>query len=162
MLTNVYITIKWLERRISQQIWLVGASAMVRSRVHVWFQDTRRQVLCSEETVLWWHIESQYYNHLGGKKANSSINGGILVTVNICEVCYSFQDFLLDAEIESIRNIEGNNPPLICHDWFNSNVKIPASGGSSNTQENQGQRGAAKTKKLQVDLQRINNKTEIN
>ena len=35
------------------------------------------------------YIESQYYNHLGGKKVNNSSKGGRLVTGNICAICYS-------------------------------------------------------------------------
>ena len=90
------------------------------------------------------YIESQYYNHLGGKKAKSSSIGGRFITKNICAICYSFQDFLSDAEIKRSRNIGGNNPLLICRDCFNSNIEIPTSGGSSNTRENQGHRGEDK------------------
>ena len=93
------------------------------------------------------YIESQYFNHLGGKKENNIIKGGRLVTGNICSMYYPFQEVLSDSEIKRSCNIGGNNPLLICRDCFNSNIKIPTSGGSSNTRENQGQRGAAKTRK---------------
>ena len=71
---------------------------------------------------------------------------------------YSFQDIFSDAEIKRSRNIGGKNHLLICRDCFNSNIKIPTSGVSSNAREKQGQRGAAKTSKLQVDVQRSNDK----
>ena len=87
------------------------------------------------------YIESQYYNHLGGKKAKNSSKGGRLVMGNICKTCYSFQDVLSDAEIKRSCNIGGKNPLLICRDCFNSNIKIPTSGVSSNTQKKQGQMG---------------------
>ena len=63
-----------------------------------------------------------------------------------------------DAEIKRSRNIGGMDPLLICRDCFNSNIKIPTLGGSSNARENQGRRGAAKTRKLQVAVQRSNKK----
>ena len=66
---------------------------------------------------------------------------------DICEIFYSFQDVLLDAEIKRIRNIGRKNPLLICRDYFNSHIKIPTSGGSSNAREKQGHRGASKTEK---------------
>ena len=96
---------------------------------------------------------------MGGKKENNGSKGGILLTGNICTICYSFQDVLLDPEIKGNLNIGGNNPLLICRDCFNSNIKIPNLGGSSNTRENQGQRGSARTRKLQVYLQTGHNKS---
>ena len=51
------------------------------------------------------YIESQYYNHLGGKKAKNSSKGGRLVTGSICAICHSSQDLLSDAEIKRSRNI---------------------------------------------------------
>ena len=56
------------------------------------------------------------------------------------------------------RNIGGNNPLVIYRDCFNSNLKIATSGGSSNARENQGQRGAANTRKLQLYVKIINKK----
>ena len=112
----------------------------------------QRKVFCGD------YIESQYYNNLGGKKANNSSKGGRLVTGNICAICYSFQDVLSDAVLKRSRNIGGNNPLLICRDCFNSNIKIPALGVSSNARKKRGQRGAAKTRKLQVAVQRSNKK----
>ena len=96
------------------------------------------------------YIESQCCNHLGRKKTKNSSKGGRLVMVNICSICYSFHDVLSDAKIKRRRNIGGKNPLLVCRDCFNSNIKIPTSGGSSNAREKQGQGGAAKTRKLQV------------
>ena len=55
---------------------------------------------------------------------------------NICVICYSFQYVFLDAEIKRSRNIGGNNLLLICHDYSNTNIKIPTLDGFSNTQEN--------------------------
>ena len=112
----------------------------------------QRKLFCGD------YIESEYYNHLGGKKAKNSSKGGRLVMGDICKICYSFQDVLSDAEIKRSRNIGGKNPLLICSDCFNGNIKIPTSGGSSNARESQGQRGAAKTRKLQVAVQRSNKK----
>ena len=62
------------------------------------------------------YIESQYYNHLGGNKSNNSSKGGRLVLGNICSMYYSFRDALLDAEINSIHNIEGKINLLIGRD----------------------------------------------
>ena len=73
---------------------------------------------------------------------------------NICKVCYSFQDVLQDSEIKRSHIIGGKNSLLICRDCFNSNIKIPP----SNAQEKQGQMGAAKTRKLQVEVQISNKK----
>ena len=112
----------------------------------------QRKLFCGD------YIESQYYNHLGGKKAKNGSKGSRLVTVNICAICYSFQYVLSYAEIKRSRNIGGNNPLLICRDCFNSTIKIPTSGGSSNAREKQGQRGTEKTRKLQVTVQIINKK----
>ena len=67
----------------------------------------------------------------------------------------------MDDEIKRSRNIGGNNPLLILRDFFSINIKIPNSVRSSNEQENQGQRGATKTRKLQVSLQ-IRNKKDRN
>ena len=114
----------------------------------------QRKLFCGD------YIESQYYNHLGGKKANNSSKDSILVTFSICAICYSFRYILSDAEIKRIRNILGKNPLLICRDCFNSIIKILTSGGSSKALENQGQKGASKTRKLQVTLQ-ISNKKDI-
>ena len=113
----------------------------------------QRKLFCGD------YIESQYYNHLGGRKANNSSKGYRLVTGNICAVCYLFQDVLSDAEIKRIRNIGGKSPLLICRDCFNSNIKIPTSGGSCNAQEKQGQRGAENMRKPQVAVQRSNKKS---
>ena len=77
---------------------------------------------------------------------------------NICKICYSFQDVLLDAVIKRSRNIRGNNTLLIFRDCFNSKIKIPTSGRSSNTPEKQGRRGTENTSKLQVAVQRSNKK----
>ena len=77
---------------------------------------------------------------------------------NICEICYSFQDVLSYAEMKRSRNIGGKNQLLIDRDCFNSNIKIPNSGGSSNTRENLGQSKASKTRTLQVYMQKINKK----
>ena len=104
------------------------------------------------------YIESQYYNHLGGKKSKKSSKGGRLVMVNICKICYLFQGVLQDFEIKRSCNVGGNNPLPVCRDCFNSNIKMLTSGGSSNTQEKQRRRGAAKTRKLQVSVQIINKK----
>ena len=87
----------------------------------------KRKMFCGDYT------ESKYYNHLGGKKAKKIIKVEIFVTGNICAICYSFQDVLLDAEIKRSRNIGGNNPLLICRDFFNRNIKIPNSGKSRNS-----------------------------
>ena len=51
----------------------------------------QRKLFCGD------YIESQYYNNLGGKKANNSSKGGRLVMGNICTICYSFQYVLPDA-----------------------------------------------------------------
>ena len=67
----------------------------------------------------------------------------------------------MDDEIKRSRNIGGKNPLLIFRDCFNINIKIPNLGRYSNEQENQGQRGATKTRKLQVALQ-IRNKKDRN
>ena len=92
------------------------------------------------------YIESQYYNHLGGKEASNSIKGGRLVTENICAICYSFQDVLSDAEINMSRNIRGKNPLLICRDFFNSILKSrlradPVTYGKSRDKGGQQRRG---------------------
>ena len=79
------------------------------------------------------------------RKQNNGRKSGRSVTGNICEIYYSFQDVLSESEIKSSHNIAGKNPLLICRDCFNSNIKIPNSGGSSNGRENQGQRGAENT-----------------
>ena len=63
-----------------------------------------------------YYSESQYYNHLGRKKANNSGKWGILVTGNICIIFNSFQVVLLGAEIKKNCNIGVNNPLLICRD----------------------------------------------
>ena len=70
----------------------------------------QRELFCGE------YIESQYYNHLAGKKAKNSSKGIRLVTGNICEICYSFQDVLSDDEIKRSHNIGGKNPLLRCRD----------------------------------------------
>ena len=62
------------------------------------------------------YIESQYYNHLGGKRAKNISKVSRLVTGNICAIFYSFQDILSDAGIKRSRNIGGNNPILILRD----------------------------------------------
>ena len=80
------------------------------------------------------YIESQYYNHLGGKKSNNGSKCGSLVTGNICAICYSFQDVFSDVEIKSSPNIRGKNSLLIFCDCFNINIKILTFGGSSNAQ----------------------------
>ena len=59
------------------------------------------------------YIESQYYNHLGGKKAKNGCKGGRSLIRNMCTICYLFQDYLLDAEINGIRNIRGKSTLLI-------------------------------------------------
>ena len=87
----------------------------------------QRKLFCGD------YIESQYYNHLGGKKSKKTSKCGRLVAGNICAICYSFQNVLSDAEIKRSRNIGGKNPILICCDYFNSNIKTPTSGVSSNT-----------------------------
>ena len=104
------------------------------------------------------YIESQYYNHLGGNKVNKGSKGGRFVMENICAKYYSFQAVLSDAAIKRSRNIGGNKLLLIFRDCFNSNIKILTSGGSNNSQEKQGKRGAEKIRKLQVAAQTINNK----
>ena len=81
----------------------------------------QRKLICGE------YIESQYYNNLGGNKAKNISKVGILVTRNICAMCYSFQDVLPGSEKNRRRNIS-----LICSDFFNSNIRIPTLGGSSN------------------------------
>ena len=40
----------------------------------------QRKLFCGD------YIESQYYNHLGGKKAKNSSKDGRLVTINICAI----------------------------------------------------------------------------
>ena len=70
------------------------------------------------------YIDSKYYYHLGGKKANNSskdvprvpAKGKMHAQIhrgNICAIYYSFQDFLLGAEIKRIHNIGGKNTLLI-------------------------------------------------
>ena len=89
------------------------------------------------------YIESQYYNHLGGKKSKNSIKGVRLVTGSIYAICYSFQNVFPDAEIKKSHIIRENYPLLICRDCFISDIKIPTSGGSSNawkTREKGGQK----------------------
>ena len=62
------------------------------------------------------YIESQYYNHLGGKKPNNSIKGIRLVTGDICAMYYSFQYVFLGAETNRIGNIGLNITLLIGSD----------------------------------------------
>ena len=52
----------------------------------------QRKLICGE------YIESQYYNNLGGNKAKNISKVGILVTRNICAMCYSFQDVFPGSE----------------------------------------------------------------
>ena len=113
----------------------------------------QRKLFCGD------YIESRYYNHFGGKKVKNGSKGGRLVTGDIYSIWYSFQDVLSDAEMKRSRNIGGNNPLLICHSCFNSNIKIPTSDGSSNVREKQGQRRTENTRKLQVAVQRSNKKS---
>ena len=105
------------------------------------------------------YIESQYYNHLGGKKANNGIKGRKLLTGNICTIYYLFQDVFSDVEIKKSCYVGVNNPLLVSCDFFNSNIKIPILVRSSSTREKKGQRGAEKTRKLQVSVQRSNKKS---
>ena len=79
------------------------------------------------------YVEPQYYNDYGGKKAKNTYGSGRLVTNNICAIYYSFKDVLSDTGIKKSRDIGGKNPLLVCRDYFNINIKIPTSGGSSNT-----------------------------
>ena len=104
------------------------------------------------------YVESQYYNHLGGKKVKDINKGGSLAMRNICAICYSFHYVFSDDEIKRSCIIGGKNYLLIFRDIFNSNIKIMTSGGYSNSSERQGKRGSAKTRKIQVASQRSNNK----
>ena len=110
--------------------------------------QVHRKLFCGD------YIELQYYNHLGGKKSNNSGKVGSLVMGNISKICYSFQDVLWGAEIKSSRNVGGNNPLLKCRDC----IKIPTSGGSINSQENQVKGWESKTRKPKVAVQRSNKK----
>ena len=137
MLTGVYIPIKWLERRVDRKKYEVEdiqrwseLGYMYGSKVPGKKFYVQRKLFCGD------YIESQHYNHLGGKKLKKSSKGGRFVTWNICGIYYSFHDILSDAEIKRSCNIGGKNPLLICRDCFNSNIKIPTSGGSSNARGN--------------------------
>lgn len=66
------------------------------------------KLLCSD------NIESQYHNHLDGKKSKN--RGDRLVTEDVCAICYSFEDKLLGDNIEKNCDIGGNNPLFICCD----------------------------------------------
>ena len=77
----------------------------------------QRKLFCGD------YVEPQYYNHLGGKKAQRTSRSRILVTEAICAICYSYRDVLSDAEINNSRVIGGKNPLLVCRDCFNSNIK---------------------------------------
>ena len=114
IITDVYIPIKWSERRDDRK------HPMCRSIGNGWREVTyvvsRYQMIrfMFRETGFFGnYIESQYYNHLGGKKAKNSSKGVRLVMGNICAICYSFQDVLSDHEIKRSRNAGGKNPLLI-------------------------------------------------
>ena len=136
MITNVYIPIKWLDQRVDRQ-----------DLVWIRFSDGRREGICvvpRYQATCFMFIGNCFvvtvFSHnftitwvvIKKKKSKS----GTFVMGNICTVCYSFQDVLSDAEIQRRHNIGGNNPLLICRDSFNSNIKIPTSGGPSNSQKN--------------------------
>ena len=125
------------------------------------FNPTTGASAGSEEMFFGDYIESQYYNYLGGKKSNNSCKGGRLAIGDICEILYSFQHVLSYSEIKRSCNIGGNNPLLVCRDFFDGNIKIPTLDGSSNAREKQGQRGAAETGKLQISVQISNNKKRV-
>ena len=70
MLTDMYILIKWLERRVARHnlTWRSFSYGqrggyMCGYEVPGKKYYVQRQLFCGD------YIESQYYNHLGGKKA---------------------------------------------------------------------------------------------
>ena len=91
------------------QRWSEGGY-MCGSKVPVDIFYVYRKLFCGD------YIESQFYNHLGGKKSNNSSKGIRLVTGGICAIGYLFQDVLSDVEIKRSRNIGGNNSLLILRD----------------------------------------------
>ena len=58
-----------------------------------------------------------------------------------------------DAEIRKSRDIGGKNPLLVYRDCFNSKIKIPTSGGSSNARESKQQKLVSKKRKLDAAVQ---------
>ena len=134
------------------QRWSDGGY-MCDSDVPINMLYVQRKLFCGD------YIESQFCNHLGGKKANNGIKGRKLVTGNICAIYYLFQDVFSDVDIKKSCYVGVNNPLLVSCDFFNSNIKIPILVRSSSTREKKGQRGAEKTRKLQVSVQRSNKKS---
>ena len=53
------------------------------------------------------YIEPHYYN------PSSGVNGGRIVTEDICAICYESEDIVQTEEIRKKRDIGGENPLLI-------------------------------------------------
>ena len=100
-----------------------------------------------EEFVMMWklwcgnYVESQYYNYLG-----SAANGrrGGLITEDVCEICFAHDDIVSRDEIMKMRGVGGKNPLQICKYCFDSRLKVPTSGGSSNARQKKNQSQAKK------------------
>lgn len=102
----------------------------------------QRKLFCGD------YVEAQYYNHLGDKKSQGKKSNRKLLTEDVCAICCSYRDVVSNTEIKESRDIGGKNPLLICCECFNNNIKIPTSGGSSNSRESRQQKLASKKRKL--------------
>eukprot|EP00957_Ditylum_brightwellii_P111580 8510830-Ditylum_brightwellii.AAC.1 len=87
-------------------------------------------------------IEPQYYNSKKG------IQGGRIVTEDICAICYKKDNIVSADEIRAKRDIGGKNPLLVCRFCFDSNVEIPCSAGQTNMKEQKDQKRCTKRKQL--------------
>ena len=68
------------------QQW-VGRGYICGNRVPSNLFYVQRKCFCGD------YIESQYDNHLGGKKRKDE-RGGRLVTKNVCAICYTFYNVM--------------------------------------------------------------------
>mmetsp|Transcript_21870 Transcript_21870/g.47533 ORF Transcript_21870/g.47533 Transcript_21870/m.47533 type:complete len:109 (-) Transcript_21870:34-360(-) len=89
------------------------------------------------------YIESQYYNPKTG------VQGGRIVTIDICAICYENEDIVQADEIRNNRDIGGKNPLLVCRYCFDKGFEIPCSGGRINVKQKHDQ--DQRTKRRQLD-----------
>ena len=79
--------------------------------------------------------------------------GGLIVTKDICAVCYKDDDIVSEVEIRKKQNIGGKNPFLVCRYCFDKNFEIPCSGGRTNEKEKKSQEKSPKRKGLEENVQ---------
>eukprot|EP00957_Ditylum_brightwellii_P037141 2811372-Ditylum_brightwellii.AAC.1 len=75
-------------------------------------------------------IESNYYNPNAGSRS-----GRIIVTENVCSICYADDDIVPIDEVRKQYDIGGKTPLPIYRSRFDEGVKSPCLGAWNNVQQ---------------------------